>query len=244
MKKYPTLVSTQFHDRSDFQIRKRTGDPRDWQIQCVCGKRCNNGWMRTLDEKAAPLLTPILTGQSVRISPAQQATIAAWAVMKAIVAEYDDPDYATTHHMQRRRVMNKQLPPEQGWGVWLGHFPHKLWTPTRSFFPFQLSSGAHIRARIEKHGNDLATYFNGHVFTHIFGEIFIQSIHAPHPRLVRNWRFPRLPDGGQLVRIWPTTDYSINWPPHRMTRRDVDIATITFRQFLVDHQQRTLAKRR
>ena len=120
MKTYPTLVATQFRDRSQFQIRKRTGDPRDWRIRCVCETNCNNGWMRKLDEITAPILTSMLFGEALRITPEQQGLISAWAMMKAIVAEYDDPPQPTTHHMQRRRLMNKcKHPVRAAWTKWL-----------------------------------------------------------------------------------------------------------------------------
>ena len=228
MASYRTLRATQHRDRSNFRMGKRAGDPRDWKVLCVCEKECNNGWMRQLDDRARPIIVPILKGQHTRISTSDQTVIAAWATMKAMVAEYDDPDHVTTHHTHRKRMRAKQLPPNNGWVIWIGHFPRKIWTPTWTSYPFLVLP----RKVIEARGSDRATHYNGQASTQVVGEIFIHIIRAPMPLFLRNWTFEPLPDGGILNRIWPATNYSIAWPPRPMSDRDAYTATRMFRRIM------------
>ena len=223
---YRTLRAVQHQDRSTFKIGRRSGDPRDWKVRCVCGNVCNNGWMRQLEHKVRPILVPILTGKHTRISPAQQKIIAAWATMKAMVAEYDDPGFVTTHHTQRKRLRNKQLPPENGWAIWLGYFPRAIPIPTWTSHPFLALS----RKQREARRHDLATYYNAQASTQVIGQLFIHVIRMPEPKFVRKWWFPRLPDGGILVRIWPVADFSIVWPTFALSERDAYLASRAFRR--------------
>ena len=90
MNVYHMLRSKELPDRSYFNAHRRTQDPRDWQVKCVCGSICNNGWMRRLEDRAEPILLPLFFGEEIRLTPEDQTTVAAWCVMKAIVAEYEE----------------------------------------------------------------------------------------------------------------------------------------------------------
>ena len=113
------LHGTRYLDRDDLKVVKMPGELRDWKIKCVCGGQhhsCNNGWMRHLiEDKARPILIPLMNGDSVRLTPLDQKRIAAWATLKCMVSEYDIGSSVTTHHMQRKRLMQTQIPPLHGW---------------------------------------------------------------------------------------------------------------------------------
>lgn len=114
MGKYHSVRGIRNPTDSEHHVIKRLGDIRDWQIRCVCDKTCNNGWMRQLvEDRARPALLPLIKGDSLRINPAQQELIATWATMKAMVTEWMIRGHVTTNHMQRKRMMWKQLPPSK-----------------------------------------------------------------------------------------------------------------------------------
>jgi hypothetical protein len=125
MKKYLVSHVDSHIDRSDRLLIKRAGDIRDWQIKCVCETRCNNGWMRRIENQARPIMFPlieageILRGEKIRLTPHDQKTIATWAVLKAMVAEFDPNGWVTTHHAQRK-FFKQNLTPPAGWSVWIG----------------------------------------------------------------------------------------------------------------------------
>ena len=199
MKSYKTLRSVEYPDRSSLRIGKRNADPRDWKVKCVCEKNCNNGWMRELDDESESVLTPLFTGKPLRLTQEQQTTVATWTVMKAIVAEYEDPSDVSTHHTQRKVLFTRKLPPAQGWSVWIGYYPRRIWTPTYAIAPFLFLPPN----TLAKRSSPLATHYNGSITTQVIGELFIQVSHAPKPFGIGKWRFPPLPDGGVLRRIWP-----------------------------------------
>jgi len=50
-----------------------------------------------IDERARPILIPLIKGEQVRLTPDRQQIIATWAAMKAMVAEYGESESVTTH---------------------------------------------------------------------------------------------------------------------------------------------------
>jgi hypothetical protein len=207
MKTFRSLRATAHADRTDFVLVNRPGDVRDWQVLCVCAA-CNNGWMRRqIDDRARPIMIPLIKGEPVRLSPDQQRIIATWAAMKAMVAEYGESECVTTHHAQRRYLMKHHLPPKNGWSIWIAHYRRAnapmLWLAS----PF-LVLPDHLAAR---RPDRRATYYNGHASTQVIGELVIHVIRSPHPRLARMFRF-HLPRRQAIFRIWPPTVYGLGWP--------------------------------
>lgn len=183
--------------------------------------------MSRFEDRTKPILTPLLVGHQTRITPEQQSVIAGWACMKAMVAEYEHDEAVTTHHMQRKRMIRKQLPPEEGWGVWIGHYERKDWVPHWISTPFLLLPDAITAMRVDRR----ATYYNSHVSTQIIGKLFIQIIRSPMPNLITRWRFSP-PERGLLYRIWPRTNTSVVWPPRAISDRDADYIAGAFKAFL------------
>ncbi|HXR94829.1 MAG TPA: hypothetical protein VN718_03065 [Rhizomicrobium sp.] len=222
-------------NRDNLWVTKMPGALRDWQIKCVCGPNCNNGWMRQrIEEPAKPVLEKLMHGDQFRLSAKDQERVAAWAVLKAIIAEYDVGDHITTHHMQRKYLMRRFLPPRRNWAVWIGDFDRKDWKP-------EWISAALFGIPNPGPNTDLnktPTYFNGHSTTQVLGKLFIQVLSLPIPGFVERWRFA-MPDGGQLIRIWPPTLFSLKWPGPAMSDREADLTSSA-----LDRGGRKAARRR
>ena len=227
MTKYRAMGSITYHDRTDIEILKRSGDVRDWQIKCVCSLPCNNGWMRRIENEARRVVIPLITGQQTRLSTANQQTLATWAVLKAMVAEYDMQGHVTTHHTQRKRMMNNQTIPDTGWTVWVGHYVRRRWAISYFAHPFLHLSDKQLARR----SNEKATYFNSNMSTQVIGQLFIEVIRSPARDFVDRWRFST-PNKGSLYRIWPPSGFSIAWPGRTMTDRDADYVATALRDFL------------
>lgn len=208
-------------DGAETWHHKMPGALRDWQIKCVCGgdrKSCNSGWMRErIEDPARPILEKLLRGGSTRISPAEQQRVAAWAALKAMVAEYDEGDHVTTLQIQRKYLMQRHRPPKN-WGVWIGHYERQNWKPEWISAALSMAPDDWSEARL----NERPRRFNGHSVTQVIGKLFIQVINLPKSGFVERWRFP-MPDGGQICRIWPPTHFSIVWPGPRMSDREADL---------------------
>ena len=202
---YKTLQSVELANHSEFSISKRIADPRDWKVQCVCHVNCNNGWMRKLDDKGEPILTALLTGRSIRLDPQHQQLAATWAIMKAIVAEYEAPNESSVHYTHRGYLFRNRRPPKHGWAVWIGYFPREEATPIYSIAPFLYLPTEQLRKRKDPR----ATYYNGSITTYVVGVLFIQVIHGPKRFHVERVRFPPLKDRGVLIRVWPPAAYGM-----------------------------------
>jgi len=185
--------------------------------------------MKRIEDAIKPVMKPLILGRATRLSPDDQRLVAAWSVMKTMIAEFDPLRSARTiHHTQRKRMMRLQKPPEHGWGVWIGHYERKAWKcewtsqPMLSLHP----------DRLAKRSTSDATYFNSNSTTQIIGKLFIQVIHCPMPNLVERWRLA-LPHSGTLFRIWPTSsNVSIKWPGRTLDDRDASFATEAFPNFM------------
>jgi hypothetical protein len=237
--KIRSLRAIEYADRSEGQVIKMPGQMRDWQIKCVCGGThltCNGGWMKTLEDKARPILIPLITGQQTRLSPTDQVTIAGWAALKAMVSEYDPGGKVTTHHTQRKRMKALQLPPEKGWGIWIGHYERVRWKPEWISRPLLVLP--HERA-IKRPSRE-ATFFNGHTSTQVVGKLFIQITRTPDPVIIDLWRFA-VPERGTLFRIWPAAQYSIKWPGRTLTDRSADFIATAFVAYLKEVFRRETA---
>ena len=216
----------EYPDRAESRIVKMPGQLRDWQIKCVCGGThltCNGGWMKRIEDRARPILIPLITGRSTRLSHTDQIIIASWAALKAMVSEYDLGGHVTTHHTQRKRMKIRQLPPENGWGIWIGHYERVGWKPEWISHPLLILP----HERMMKRSSREATYFNSHVSTQVIGKLFIQIIRTPDPLIIDWWRFA-VPERGTLFRIWPSAQFSIKWPARALTDRDADFVASAF----------------
>lgn len=207
MKTFKSLRATAHPDRTEFVFVKRPGDVRDWQVQCVCAA-CNNGWMRQqVDERARPIMIPLIQGQQVRLSQDQQGIIAAWAAMKAMVAEYGESECVTTHYAHRKYLMKYYLAPKKGWSIWIAHYRQLNFPMLWFSSPFLVLPDQVVARRRDRR----ATYYNGHASTQIIGELLIHVIRSPHPRLATMFRF-HLPPRQAILRIWPPIVYGLRWP--------------------------------
>ncbi len=226
-KMFRSLRATAHPDRTDFVFVKRPGDVRDWQVLCVCAS-CNNGWMRReIDDRARPIMIPLIKGQRIRLSSSEQRIVATWAAMKAMVAEYSESECVTTHHAQRKYLRRHNLPPKTGWSVWIAHYRQSsapmLWFAS----PFLVLPDNVVARRRDRR----ATYYNGQASTQIIGELLIHVIRSPHPRLATMFRF-HLPCGRAIFRIWPPTVYGLHWPAGTIDDRTASYIAEAAKEFL------------
>jgi hypothetical protein len=195
---------------------------------------------RQIEDTAKPILVSLIKGQSTRIFPKDQARIAAWAVLKAMVAEWMMRGHATTNHMQRKYLMRHYLPPKNGWGVWIGHFQsdktkeeseryHPLWES----HPFLLLPDR----QAARYPNKVATYFNSQSSTQVIGQLFIHTLRSPMPDLIPRWKFAP-PDRGTLFRIWPPSQTSVSWPAKTLSDLDAVYTANAFMNFMLRIQRR------
>ncbi len=206
-REYKTWSTSTFKEDPTGRYRSRQnhgGDPRDLKVQCVCGPRCNNGWMSGLEKKVKPILAPMIDGKSTRLNQVDQLTLSTWAVLKSIVLEYSTGAVPVTSWKQRRQFMLRQRPP-RGWRVWIGHYTDTGWRPSFTNKSFAVTSNHSV----------YATRHNTQTLTFLCGQVLIHLVRRPHQFGDDLWNFS--PEVEQkLVQIWPVRA-GVEWPPPRLT---------------------------
>lgn len=96
----------------------RQGDIHTKKLRIVC-QRCNNGWMSALQERAKPLLLPLILGNWPKLSPEDQKVIATWITMSVMVHEFDHPSTAAISSDERRGFWLNPAPLPD-WNIWIG----------------------------------------------------------------------------------------------------------------------------
>ena len=226
---------------NDVRVIKRGGDIHDMQVKCVCGKdakSCNNGWMRELENQARPTLTHLMNGARLRLSSDQQAVVAGWAAMKAMVAEYATAARVTTTQAERSKIRITRRAPDQCSAIWIGHYERKDW-------PGYLGSAPFVYWPEPEREHLLGvptTDFNGQASFQVIKKLFIQIIRCQVPSLVEKWRFDARASVG-LRKIWPPSGYSFDWPPPTMTDFDADYVASAFSLAAITAIRKRLVRR-
>src|SRR4051794_16250232 len=76
-------INNPFHDASTH----RQGGPATLTARVVC-EECNSGWMSKLQDRAKPVLIPLINGKSASIGREAQGVLASWATMLSMTTEY------------------------------------------------------------------------------------------------------------------------------------------------------------
>jgi hypothetical protein len=110
---------------AESRVAHRQGDPGTRRLRMVC-RGCNNGWMSRLENRAKPVLAPVIRGETFDLHPTAQAVVPAWAAMMVMVAEHDDPATVAVPAPDRRFLMDAGSPPDH-WRVWIGRYKGRRW---------------------------------------------------------------------------------------------------------------------
>jgi hypothetical protein len=86
--------------------------PATYKLRVVC-ETCNNGWMSKIEKEARPILTPMILGQSSHLDVAQQRTIAAWALSRAVIGEHLPQPHVWIPDAHRYWLRDHLEPPPQ-----------------------------------------------------------------------------------------------------------------------------------
>lgn len=185
--------------------RRAYGSAAVYKLSAVCAT-CNNEWLNQLEEAAAPLLTPLLDGDRVAISPLVQAIIGCWAYKTTVAfdacqtGKADGRRIAAEHGT--RRFYDDQRPPP-GASVWLGRFAKD--TITGFALP-------HLRVQLLAPQPPVVEQ-GAERFTFVFGHLLLQVIAPYEPSETHPFLSYALADDDvPLVRCWPPNDDDVLFP--------------------------------
>jgi hypothetical protein len=195
------------------EIKKQEGDVRSRRLRVVC-KTCNNGWMSRLQNRAKPILIPLLTGESATLSILDQQIIAAWATMTVMVGEYIKAETAVITQSERDHLRLTNTPPPT-WKIWIANLAVtdlSAWVSGR--FPVIKSEDiAHPHDNGIPRPNVQETSF-------IVGKLFIRTVSSPFPEIVNLRQFTVEDERSLIIPIWPQRFDELVWPPRIAIGKD------------------------
>jgi hypothetical protein len=93
----------------------------DVQVKCLCHD-CNHGWLSDMEEATRPVLTPMIKGQHVSLSPNDQTLIATWMMKLTLLLPHTDSSAPNPFTPQdRARFRHDRLPLPLTW-IWLAGY--------------------------------------------------------------------------------------------------------------------------
>jgi hypothetical protein len=99
--------------------RIHQGGPANRRVRVVCGS-CNSGWMGNLQDRAKPVLVPLIRGESCAIGAAARNLIASWTAMTAMTAELMQQPSSILPR-DRDHLWREGEPPSN-WQIWMGYY--------------------------------------------------------------------------------------------------------------------------
>ena len=216
--KYLSTRGQESRTSSELSVVRGKGDIHDWQVKCV-DETCNNGWMRELENRAKPVLTPLIQGERTQLAPNDRRAIAGWAVLKAVIGEYETGMISWTEK-DRERMRRIQLPPARNCVVWAATVDRGNWKHQWLCYAFP----GHI-GNPKRRTNSAARDFESAATTQIIGNLLLHVLHGPLLGVIRRrGYFPR--NDSRFPVIWPVTEGPTTWIANPISHQQgLDIAT-------------------
>jgi hypothetical protein len=231
---YRKLVATRRLTHSEHETKIRGGDPRSLSVRCAC-ESCNNGWMSRLQEEAAPIVTPMAMGKSCVLDALSQLSVATWATMAAMTAEYSHPQNVAISQNDRASLRSLRHPP-QSCRIWIGHLPPSTWRPNYVHHPIGI---------VETDAEALAHWdrpvFNHAASTQVIEQLFVHVM-SGLPEIIRKWTWDR-EISTCLRQIWPLQSVRLEWPPKPLIARRAEVIASAFFNHCGDAGARAVARR-
>jgi len=187
-------------------LRNHNGSTNTVKLHVVCKRDCNNGWMSRLDERAKPILSPLIMGQPAVLSVESQTVVAAWAAMKMMVSEFSRRIDVSTAQDERTFLM-KELRPPPNWKIWIAHTQSEKW---RSAYYRNSSMVGRLNEAGVPVAHEGSLRKNTQSISIGIGQLFISAISSNVPGV----EFHAPADAKRHIRqIWPAAVGGCFWPP-------------------------------
>lgn len=186
------------------------GDPHSRRLRVVC-EPCNSGWMSRLQERAKPLLIPLIKGDSTTLDLETQHVVSAWAALAITVAEYHETDKVTITPDDRTHLMETNEAPSN-WKIWIGHYQRGDWSGhwIHNVLP------VYPKENVPDFPPDGIPPPNTQTTTFVAGQLYIHAMSSALPRVVEMFRFVGS-GSAKIACIWPAATEIISWPLRTLT---------------------------
>ena len=209
LKEHAVRLEVNWPDRAETSIVKRQGDTQSRTVRRVC-VNCNGGWMSALQERAKPIIVPLLSACRGVLTRKQQTTLAAWAAMTTMTAEQIDERKMTVSQEDREYLMQHGEAPGH-WRIWLADYRCERRKSRYDFRCAPLYLAGEIvpdqpYAGPATPNTQASTFVLGRLLVHTFCSTAIRS-------QVARWRFRSPVCAPAMQQIWRVRTPRIQWPP-------------------------------
>lgn len=179
------------------------GDLLTKKFRKVC-ESCNSGWISEIEDRLKPVLSKLIEGSKIAITPEQQADLAIWITISTIMAEYTDPDSQVIPEQDCIYIYEHRRPPDE----WLIRFGHYLGS---EYFP---RAYRHTYGKISDFPfteNSVKGDANYQISLHYLGQVIFQvgSSYISGKGIKERFK----PGQFGEIELWPGNGQSIEWPP-------------------------------
>jgi len=105
---------------------RRPGHAASLKIPHVCAD-CNNQWMSHLEIKNKAVLSALIKGQSLILTPFILRNLVGWVAKTAMMAEFHDPSTVCVPQAHRDHLRLHKVPPPDGWNIWMAPYEGPQW---------------------------------------------------------------------------------------------------------------------
>ncbi len=179
----------------------RPGRPFDQTVKDFCVD-CNTGWMAQLESDAAPIMTPLIRGETGSLDALAQETLTIWATKTVLTAGPTNLGTGLFAAEETYRWFGANRAPIPGMIAWVGRYEGTGQWPV-SFHIHRMAFGP-----ADEQGQPAGEMFEGFHAVMAIGALVlcVFLIELPEP----------LASGGsdqQRSLIWPTSGAPVWWPP-------------------------------
>lgn len=165
-------------------------------------------------EPAKPLLTEMILGHPITLTPFEQMLVARWIALKVMVGEHSAPrsraiSIADYDHLRLH------LEPPDHWLIWLGIGGGRRWTAAYYHQSLTIASDATQPSQSSSPRNAQFTTMG-------LGKLIVHAVTTPiqivHPTALARHG---------LISIWPKRDPAIHWPQVDVGLTDPQVDELT-----------------
>jgi hypothetical protein len=216
LKNYSAMRATVHLTHSDVMRKVIDGDPRSRRVKFVCAS-CNNGWMSQLQERAKPILLPLIKGERTVLGLDAQRLLAGWCAMSVMTSDFFYPETQAIPRADRDYLRDHWMPPSDTWKIWIGRYTREKWQAH-----YIKNSMPITEEDIAEEGDSHVPRSNSQMTTIVVGQLYIHAFSCPFAWLIE--KIATIPANGfkKVAQIWPTREHFIAWPTDPLTDREAD----------------------
>lgn len=194
--------------------KERDAPNLDTKVKRVC-KSCNSGWMSVLEDRAKPILSPMIVGEvPVRLPPSSQRVLANWALKTSLMLDFIFSSQPRLYPASMYSSFFRDRSPSRQTAIWVAAYHEAR---PRFFASAQpLAMGDPVKYTSDGIVIGGRAYENGVISTFaVNAAVFQVASFEERTPAIRHVTDPR-----GAFHIWPERGGTFDWPPNMMAHEE------------------------